>query len=195
MSPIAAVVLAAGLSSRMRSNKLLVPIGGKPVIRHVVEAAAASRAAPLIVVTGNAGSEIAAALEGLEVQFQENTDYAKGLSESLKCGVKRVPPQSAGALVLLGDMPFVTTATIDSLIKAFEPESGRMIGVPVCHGRRGNPVLWGRRFFAEILALSGDKGAKSLMGLHADAVYELEVADEGVLIDIDTPADLQRHRT
>jgi molybdenum cofactor cytidylyltransferase len=194
VKPVAAIVLAAGLSSRMRTNKLLLPIGGKPVIRHVAEAVVASRASPVIIVTGSAAPEITAALEGLDVKFHENSDYAKGLSESLKCGVRQVPPQCAGVLVVLGDMPFVSTATIDRLAKAFEAESGGAIGVPACQGRRGNPVLWGRRFFAEILALTGDKGAKSLMSLHDDSVFELEVDDEGILIDIDTPADLQHHQ-
>lgn len=189
---IAAVVLAAGLSSRMPGNKLLAPLAAKPVVRHVVEAAVASRASPVLVITGSAAAEVTTALDKLNVQFIENKDYAKGLSESLKCGVRNTPDDSDGVLVLLGDMPFVTPALIDSLINAFD--QGHEICVPRHNGRRGNPVLWGRRFFPDLLALSGDKGARSLMDLHADALCELEVGDDASLIDIDTPDDLQRHQ-
>lgn len=191
---IAAVVLAAGLSSRMPENKLLAPLAGKPVLRHVVEAAMASRASPVVVVTGYAAAEVKAALTGLDVEFIENADYAKGLSESLKCGVKNVPPDCAGVVVLLGDMPLVTAGLIDGLIGSFEPAKGREICAPVHKGRRGNPVLWGRRFFPELLALTGDKGARRLIDLHADALSTLEVGDDASLVDIDTAEDLQRHQ-
>jgi molybdenum cofactor cytidylyltransferase len=193
VSRVAAVVLAAGLSSRMAGNKLLAALDGTPVVRHAAEAAATSVASPVIVVTGNAAREVAEVLHGLDIQICENPAYASGLSESLKCGVRNVPADCAGAVVMLGDMPFVSAAVIDSLIKTFNPDSGREIVVPVQDGRRGNPVLWGRRFFAEMLALSGDKGAKSLMDLHGDVLYELEVDDDGVLIDIDTARDLERY--
>lgn len=176
----------------MGRNKLLASLRGKPIVRHVVESAVASAAEPVIIVTGNAGTEITAALEDLNVRFYENRDYSLGLSESLRSGVNCVPPHCSGALVLLADMPFISAATIDMLIKAFDPEHS--ICVPTYQGRRGNPVLWGRQYFGDILALSGDKGAKSLMGLHAEAVCEVEVDDEGVLIDIDTAEDLQQHQ-
>jgi molybdenum cofactor cytidylyltransferase len=188
---IAAVVLAAGLSSRMPGNKLLAPLAGKPIVRHVVDAAITSRASPVLVVTGNAMVEVTAALNDLTIQFVENHDYAGGLSESLKCGVKHIPADCDGVLVLLGDMPFVTAKLIDSLINAFD--QGHEICAPIHHGRRGNPVLWGRRFFPDLLALTGDKGARHLMDLHADTLCELEVEDDASLIDIDTPDDLQRH--
>jgi molybdenum cofactor cytidylyltransferase len=191
---ISAVVLAAGLSSRMPGNKLLVSLAGKPVVRHVVEAAAASRASSVLVVTGNAAAEVKAALAGLNIRFVENKDFARGLGESLKCGVRSAPADCDGVLVLLGDMPFITPALIDNLISAFEPERGWEICLPIRDGRRGNPVLWGRRFFPELLTLTGDKGAKGLMDLHADAVCELEVDDDASLIDIDTAEDLQRHQ-
>jgi molybdenum cofactor cytidylyltransferase len=189
---IAAVVLAAGLSSRMPQNKLLQPLAGKPVVRHVAEAAAASRAAPVIVVTGHAAEQVTAALAGLDIRFAENRDYAKGLSESLKCGVNCIPSECVGAVILLGDMPFVSAATIDRLIEAFDPVRGREIVVPVSAGRRGNPIVWGRRFFAEFQELNGDKGAKSLIGLHETLLLEVE-ADDSVLVDLDTPANLDEY--
>ena len=188
LSRIGAVVLAAGLSSRMGANKLTMPLWGKPLIRHAVEAAASSRAMSVIVVTGNNAKDVETALDGMAVGFVENIEYTKGLSTSLKCGLRALPDDCDGAAILLGDMPLVTPQLIDGLIAAFDPGRGRAIMVPVRNGRRGNPVLWARRFFPEMLALEGDRGAKPLLATHLDQIYELEAADDGPLIDIDTPS-------
>jgi molybdenum cofactor cytidylyltransferase len=186
---IAAIVLAAGCSSRMPANKLLAPQGGKPVIRHTVEAVCASRAAPVIVVTGHQASRVSEALSDLPITIAENVCYADGLSSSLICGVKSLPAALDGFLVVLGDMPFVRPRVIDSLIEAFDPSQGRGICVPVNAGKRGNPVLWTTALIAEFLALTGDRGAKHLMALHDDLLYELEVDSVSVLTDLDTPED------
>jgi molybdenum cofactor cytidylyltransferase len=189
---IAAVVLAAGWSTRFRTNKLLAPIAGTPVVRHVVEAALASLASPVLVVTGNSASAVSATLSGLEIETVENPAFAKGLSESLKCGLRNLPADCEGAMILLGDMPFVRPALIDALVEAFDP-ARRAICVPVRNGRRGNPVLWGRAFFPELLALEGDAGGKRLMARHEDMLCKIEAGDDGPLIDIDTPEDLKTH--
>jgi molybdenum cofactor cytidylyltransferase len=191
---IGAVVLAAGLSSRMGSNKLLAPVGGKPLVRHAVEAALASAAHPVIVVTGNGGAEVRSALSGLPVAFAENRDVAAGLSGSLRCGLAALGDDCNGVMFLLGDMPDVSAGLIDKLIAAFDPSEDRAICVATRHGRRGNPVLWARRFFPEIMALEGDIGAKHLMAVHADLVCEVEAADDGPLTDIDTPEALAAYR-
>jgi molybdenum cofactor cytidylyltransferase len=185
---IAAIILAAGLSSRLPGGKLLLPLGGKPLLRHAADAALASKASPVIAVTGHDAERVSSALASPEIQIVENRDYATGLSSSLKCGVRAVPAACTGVAILLGDMPFVTAALIDALVDAFSRR--HEIVVPVFGGRRGNPVLWGRRFFPEILALEGDQGAKHLMALHADVLYQLEAPDDGVLKDIDTVEDL-----
>ncbi len=188
---IAAVVLAAGRSSRLPGNKLLQLIAGKPIVRHVVEAALDSHVSQVLVVTGHESERLCAAVAELPVMITHNPVYSAGLSTSLKCGLQQVPPDCDGALILLGDMPFLTVTLLDKLIACFEPAAGREICVPVAGGRRGNPVLWGRRFFAELMAISGDKGGKFLMELHRDSVVELEVDDHGILIDIDTADDLR----
>ena len=187
---IGAVVLAADLSSRTGVDKLLMPLWGKPLVRHAVEAAVASRAAAVVVVTGDRAREVEASLDGLPVNIVENKEYSGGSSTSLKCGLKALPADCDGAVILLGDMPLVVPSLIDGLIAAFDPAEGRAIVVPVRSGRRGNPVLWARRFFPELFALEGDKGAKDLMVLHRDQIHELEAADDGPLIDIDTPEAL-----
>ena len=183
---IAAVVLAAGLSSRMGSNKLLAEWRGKSLLRWTVESALASEASPVIVVTGHESAKVEAALKGLDVRIVHNLHYASGLSASLKAGIRAVPANSDGAIVLLGDMPEIAASLIDRMIAAFSPADGRSICVAVHEHRRGNPVLWARRFFAEIETLSGDVGAKELTAAHEDMVCDVE-ADGAVLRDIDTP--------
>ena len=187
----AALVLAAGQSRRMGGpNKLLIEVAGKPMVRHVVEAALASRADPVVVVLGHQQHEVRQALRGLKVRFATNPDYAEGLSTSLRTGLGALPPDIAGAVVCLGDMPRVSAALIDRLIAAFDPVEGRSIVVPTWHGKRGNPVLWSRAFFAEMQTVAGDVGARHLIGEHAGAVVEVEAESDGTLIDIDTPEAL-----
>ena len=179
------------MSSRLPGGKLLLPLQGKSLVRHAADAALASRASPLIAVTGHDAAKVSSALASPNIQIVKNSGYTTGLSSSLKCGLAAVPPDCDGALILLGDMPYVSTALIDALVDAFGP--GRELIVPVRHGRRGNPVLWGRRFFPQLLALTGDKGGKHLMALHEDVLYQLEAPDDGCLIDIDRVEDLKSH--
>lgn len=187
---IAAVVLAAGLSSRMGQNKLLLEISGQPLIRRTVQAVLASQASPVIVVTGQDAERVHAALSGFDVQFTKNNDFAKGLSTSLKCGLKAVPDESDGALIVLGDMPLVTPELLNTLIAAFNPAEGRAICVATHAGKRGNPVLWARRFFPEIMTIEGDVGAKHIIAANDEMVCEVEVSTDAPLTDIDTKEDL-----
>jgi molybdenum cofactor cytidylyltransferase len=194
MPRVAAIVLAAGRSTRMGpENKLLADLGGKPMVRHVVEAALASTARPVLVVTGHQAAQVADALAGLDVTLVANPAYATGLASSLKAGIRAVPAACDGALILLGDMPRVAPGHIERLIAALaaEPES---IIVPVHDGQRGNPVLWPRRYFSELLQLEGDAGARRLFAAHPGAVREVAAADDAILSDIDTPEALLRIR-
>ena len=145
---IAALVLAAGRSSRMGGpNKLLAEINGRPLVRIVAEAALASRARPVLVVTGHQHERVEAALAGLPVEFVHNPAFAGGLGTSLRAGIAALPAQTDGAIVCLGDMPQVDAAMIDTLIGALDPAKGALIAVPSIEGQRGNPVVWSRRFF------------------------------------------------
>jgi molybdenum cofactor cytidylyltransferase len=185
---IAAVVLAAGRSTRMGAiNKLIAEIGGKPLVRIAVEQALASVAKPVIVVTGHERERVEAALAGLPVRLVHNPDYAEGLGTSLKAGIAAVPDNADGAIVCLGDMPHVDAALIDRLIAAFDPARGALVVVPSIEGRRGNPVVWSRRFFHDLMAIHGDVGARYLIGNYAEAVVEVPVAGEAALTDVDTP--------
>lgn len=192
---IAAIILAAGKSTRMGRNKMLADFRGKPLVRVTAETILRSAASPVLVVTGNQADQVGAALDGLDVAIADNPDYAQGLSTSLRMGLAALPPDVAGAVVCLGDMPLVEPAVIDRLIAAFNPTEGRLICAPTYDGKLGNPVLWGREFFAEISALTGDRGARSLLDAHGEQLVEIPVADEAILTDIDTPDVLERLRS
>jgi molybdenum cofactor cytidylyltransferase len=185
---VAAIVLAAGRSTRMGGpNKLLAEIGGQPLVRIVAEQALASRAGPVVVVTGHERAKVEAALAGLRVRLVHNPDYAAGLSTSLKAGLAALPASADGAIVCLGDMPQVTAALIDRLVDAFDPEHGALVVVPTIEGKRGNPVVWSRRFVPDLMALEGDVGARHLIATYADVVAEVAVEDAAALTDVDTP--------
>ena len=188
---VAAIVLAAGRSSRMGTrNKMTATVGGLPMVVRAVDAALASAAALVVVVTGHQREAVEDVLAGRAVHVVHNPAYAEGLSTSLKAGLAALPAEIDGALVCLADMPRVSAADLDRLIAAFAPADGRAVVVPTHGGRRGNPVLWDRRFFAEMQRLAGDVGAKHLIGTHASSVAEVEMPDDSALIDVDTPAAL-----
>ncbi len=191
--PVAAVILAAGASSRMAPrNKLLVDLpDGRAMVAHVVDTALASNARPVIVVTGHQRAEIEQALQGRDVQFVHAPDAASGLAASLRSGLRALPAQTEAALVCLGDMPLISPALLNQLIAAWDPEEGRTIILPTHQGRAGNPVLWDRRFFDDIAALQGDQGARRLLREHADQVTEIEIGSDAVLQDFDTPETLK----
>ena len=188
---VAAIVLAAGRSTRMGAqNKLLADIAGTPMVRRVAEAVLASKARPVLVVTGHQAAEVGAAVSGLDVTLVANPDYATGLASSLKAGIRAVPNGCDGALVLLGDMPRIAPEHLDRLIDALAaaPES---IVVPVHEGRQGNPVLWPRRYFSELLQLEGDAGARRLIAVHPEQVREVEMGTSAIFADVDTPEALR----
>jgi molybdenum cofactor cytidylyltransferase len=185
---VGAIVLAAGRSTRMGGpNKLLAEIGGRPLVRIAVDEALASSAKPVIVVSGHQREQVEAALKGLPVTVVHNPDFAQGLSTSLKVGIAALPAEVDGAIVCLGDMPQVDARLIDRLIGAFDPERGALVVVPTIAGKRGNPVVWSRRFFADLASLEGDVGARHLIGSYPEAVVEVPVTDKAALVDVDTP--------
>ena len=185
---IAAVVLAAGKSTRMAPyNKLLIADrAGKPMIARVVDNVLSAATRPILVVTGHRADDIRAALGGRPVSFVHAPDYDTGLAASLKAGIAAVPDTAFAAIVCLGDMPLITARIIDRLIAAYDADEGRCIVVPTHQGRPGNPILWDRRYFPEILNLSGDTGARTLLKQHLEQVAEIEVGDDAVLRDFDT---------
>lgn len=185
---VGGLVLAAGRSTRMGGpNKLLETLQGKPLVRHAVEAAVKAGLAEVVVVTGHQGGLVEAALAGLPVRFARNGAFAEGLSTSLRVGLGALPADVGGALVMLGDMPGVAPGLIRRMAAAYDPAAGVHIVAPTRNGRRGNPVLWGRRFFPDLARVDGDVGGRHLIELHGEAVREVEAEDDGPMIDVDTP--------
>ncbi|MFV0298106.1 MAG: NTP transferase domain-containing protein [Hyphomicrobiaceae bacterium] len=192
---IAAIVLAAGRSRRFgTNNKLLADLAGEPVVRHAVRAVLASRARPVVVVTGHMADEVRQALVGLDVSFADSPDYRDGMAASLKAGLAALPKDIDGVLVALGDMPSITGPDIDRLVAGFAPKEGRAIMVPVYHGKRGNPVLFATHLIPEMAGIAGDAGAKQVIGQHADEVTEVGIDSPRIFVDVDTPEALDRVR-
>ncbi len=186
---VAAIVLAAGRGSRFgEAPKLLAHLHGKPLVRHVAEAALASAADPVFVVTGHRSGEVEATLIDLPIVLVPNRAYAEGLSTSLKAGFVALDPDTEAAIVLLGDMPLVGPALIDRLIARWR-ESRPAAIVPVVEGQRGNPVVLSTSLRPEVERLIGDVGAGPLLRGRAD-VLEEAMDDEAAVRDVDTPAAL-----
>jgi molybdenum cofactor cytidylyltransferase len=188
---IAAIVLAAGRSTRAGAvNKLLAPIGGVPMVARAVARISESGASPIIVVTGFEAERVGAALEDAGVEFTHNPDFAQGMAGSIIAGIEALPGDVAAALICLGDMPAIEATEIKQLMAAFDAEGTAAICAPIAQGRRGNPVLFARRFFPELLALRGDSGAKSVIAAHGDVVAEVPMAGSGTLVDLDTNEEI-----
>lgn len=197
---VAVLVLAAGRSTRMGGpNKLLAEAEGAPLVVHAVKAALASQAVEVVVVLGHMADDVRAVVEKSvparsRVRFVTNPDFAEGLSTSVRTGIGALATTVDAAVVQLGDMPGVGAPLLNRLMAAYSPVEGRSICVPTVGGKRGNPVLWARRFFPEMTKLSGDSGAKHLIGEHADLVCEVEMTGEAAITDIDTPEALAAWR-
>lgn len=189
---VSAIVLAGGSSRRMgEENKLLAHWQGRPLIRHVVDTALSCQASDVIVVTGHDAGCVRDALAGLNVRYVHNAHFEEGLSTSLRTGVGALASNCGGALILLGDMPRLRRGTVDELIACFDEQEGEKICIPLCEGRQGNPVVWPRKYFKDILDISGDRGAKKLLKTYGEHVIEHVTQDSGVLIDVDTPQALE----
>lgn len=192
---IAALVLGAGRSQRMGArNKLLIRINGQFMIARVTAQIAEAGIEHCLVVTGHEAVEVRAALADSNAGFVHNPDYAKGLSSSLRAGIQALPRDVDGVLICLGDMPDIRASHLRKLIAAFDPVEGRSICVPAYQGKRGNPVLFGAQFFAEMMAVAGDTGAKHLIGEHSEQVCEVAMDDAAVLLDLDTPQAMSQYQ-
>jgi len=187
----AAVLLAAGCSSRFGSNnKLLEPVNDIPILQHSLQAIFDSALQQCILVTGHEAADIEAVAENHPISIVHNPDYRLGISGSIKVGIQAVHEDIDAAVIVLGDMPGIDRHIIDTLVSAFNPGQGHEICVPTFRGRRGNPVLWGRRLFSDLCMLEGDIGGRQLIGQYKEAVKECECFNEAVHIDIDTITDL-----
>lgn len=188
---IAAVVLAAGAATRMGRSKQLLPLAGRPLVRHVAAAACAAAVGQVVVVTGAEGAAVATAVAGLPLSVVENADWQAGQAASLKTGLAALTPEARAAIFLLADQPLVTSDLINALIDAYR-QGGATIALPVAGGRRGNPVLFDlARWRPALMALAGDAGARGIIDANPAEVVQIAAGPE-IFMDIDTPADYVR---
>ena len=185
---ICAIIPAAGRSRRMGVQKLLLPVGGKPMIACVVDAVLAGPVDHVVVVIGSDGGRIAGALAGRRVHFVTNPEAEGEMLGSVRCGLRAVPQDAAAALVAPGDQPGVTSEVVAAVVEAFR-SSGRGIVVPTHAGRRGHPLLIALRYRDEILAHYDGTGLRGLLQAHPEDVLEVEVAAPGAVEDVDTPTE------
>ena len=191
---IGGVILAAGQSRRMGAqNKLLAEIDGVPIIRRTAQALLDGGLNDLVIVTGHEHRLVAAALDDLPVTCIYNDEYQSGQASSVACGVRHHQNGShAAVLIALGDMPLVRPELIAALLRDHSslPDATDRITLPVFDGRRGNPVIWGRGFFDELVALTGDAGGRIIFAENKNAVNSLGWPDDSIHLDIDTPEAL-----
>ena len=185
---ISGIILAAGFSRRMGRPKLLVPLRGRPILSRVMDVFEKSRLDEFLVVANSSHGEEWDAVKRPRFRLLVNLDSQEGMSSSLKLALAAV--KGRAAVIGMGDQPLLLPSSIDSVIAEYESTGGEIV-VPVYKGQRGNPVLFDRSIFPEIMKISGDVGAKSVVLKNEDLVREVEVSDEGVLLDIDTPSDLK----
>jgi len=190
---VAALILAAGASSRMGRPKQLLDWKGQPLVRAAADVALEARLDPLLVVVGGAGDEVAHVLAGLPLRIVANPDYAAGQSTSLRAGIAALGNDADAVVVLLGDQPFVSAAIVEQLVAEWQA-GGASIVAPTYAGQRGNPVLFARAIFPELLNIQGDQGARAVLTADRARLRLVAFDDPRPLADIDTPEDYERLR-
>lgn len=194
LTDVAALILAAGLSSRMGSPKPLLPWGDKTIIEHIIATLHTAGMTTIYGVTGHAADQIAPLVIKLNARVVHNNDYAKfDLTSSLKVGLRALPAESQAVLVCLTDQPLLLPQTIMTLITTWRASRAAIVA-PTYRGQRGHPVLFSRSMWPELLGLADTDMPRTVLHRHADSVQYLAVEDAGIVIDIDTPDDYQRLR-
>lgn len=188
---VAGVILAAGESKRMGRSKVSLPYQNGTILEAVITPARRSSLSPVVIVLGHGADEIQAAVDFDNVEVVVNKDFRQGQSSSLKAGLGKVPDTSQGVMFLLGDQPRITLVMIEKLVDSFNPNKDLLV-VPTCRGRRGNPVIVHSALFSRIMQLEGDVGARPLLLEFSRQIHWVELADDQLFLDVDTPADYQR---
>lgn len=191
---ISAIILAAGLSSRMGRNKLLLPLGKQSIIEHVVETVSKSRVDEIIVVLGKDAKDIELVLDRFQIKTIVNPDYIDGQSTSVKVGMKAINNHSDGALFFMGDQPMIKEEIINNIIDEFLNSDSSII-VPTFNTKRGNPVLFSSLWFSDLNQVQGDKGGRDILKNNLDQVGFIEISDDLFLKDIDDDVVYQEMKT
>jgi molybdenum cofactor cytidylyltransferase len=183
-----AVILAAGESRRMGTQKLLLPFGETTIVEAVVRTALDAQIDRALAVLGSDRDAIRLKLAPYGVEFAVNEDFKRGMLSSVQTGFRALPADAEAAVVMLGDQPFLPARVVDAVIGAYRA-SGKGIVVPTYRGRRGHPVLIGLEYRDEVLSLDPAVGLRQLLIAHPDDVFEAEVDDTNFLRDLDLPED------
>jgi molybdenum cofactor cytidylyltransferase len=199
MRRVAGIVLAAGASTRMgpETNKLLEEVGGAALVCWAVDALLAAGAAPVLVVTGYDEAGVRRALDARNARVVHHADWVEGMGGSIARGIRELratAPECEGVLVCVGDLPALRAEHVRPLLRAFASAPRDAICIPTHEGRRGHPVLFAAAHLAELGALAGEEGARSLLERHREALIEVEVGSEAILRDVDTPDALAEAR-
>ena len=176
----------------MGKNKLLLPWGKKTIFEHCLETLLRSEVKEVIVVINDRLKELIPPINTQKIKVIINPHYKRGMSTSIRQGVQAIAPGSEGILIALGDQPFIKTRTINAMIKAFEQGREGII-IPSFKGKRGNPVIFHRRFRRELLNLKGDAGGKSIVERHPGEILDIPLKSEGVVKDIDLWEDYEEN--
>ena len=185
---VSGVILAAGASRRLGRPKQLLDLGGEPLLRRTVRNAMDSTLVEVLLVLGSRANEIAASVGDLGQRTVINPRFAVGQSTSVLAGIGAVAPDADAILIMLGDQPLVTEAALSRIVGRFRG-GGVSIVQATYDGTPGNPVLFNRSLFAELLAVTGDEGARRVVRRHGAVVIGVEVGDVADVIDVDTEAD------
>jgi molybdenum cofactor cytidylyltransferase len=185
---LSAIVPAAGMSTRLGRNKLLLPFKGQPLIAHAVDTLTTSKVDEIIVVLGHEADQVRAAIGNRRVRFVENLDYRLGLSTSVRAGFAAVPVQATGIMIYLADQPLLEPREVDFLIRALAEadKANKSIVVPFFRGQRGNPVIVKATYKASLLAITGETGCRRLIKENPNQVLMIEMETDHVVRDIDT---------
>ena len=193
-SKTAAIVLAAGTSTRMGKVKQLLPIDGRPVLEHVLDKVRGADVSEIVLVLGHSAEAIQREVELRDVKVVMNDNYPLGMGTSLQAGLGVVDPRIEAAIIVLADQPFVCSPTLDQLIREHSRTRAQIV-IPTYRGFRGNPVLLDRSVFPEVMNLRGDIGCRAIFGDHLEGIVKVPVQDVGILLDLDEPVDYDNLRT
>lgn len=188
---ICAIVLAAGYSSRMGTQKLLLPFGEKKVISHIVDQVLSSKVEKVYVVTGHQAEQVAGELSGKPIFIVNNPEYKTGMLSSVRAGLRNIPQECKAVLVALGDQPSIKTELINQMIQSFFSTEKKVI-VPLHKGKHGHPILFSKTYRDEILTNYDDIGLRGILQAHNEDVFEMNVSNPAVLSDMDNPRDYSR---
>jgi len=191
LSGVSAIVLAAGSSTRMGTVKPLVKIGGKTMLERTLATLRESQVDEVVVVLGHSAPVIQQSVAFHKARVVVNDSYHEGMASSLRTGLSSLRADAAAVLVVLADQPFLKYETIDRLIDEYRQKKPEII-VPTYNGFRGNPVLLDRSVFDEVAELTGDIGCRAIFQRHTREIVKVPVQDAGILLDLDTPADIER---